>query len=66
MNRCDYCTQRYTWDCQEWRSREDVVCDGFVLDWDTIPEDVRRVVQRFLVGQPGFVPARFLSPEDRL
>lgn len=56
ISMCDICAQRFTWDCEDRRPREDVVCDGFALDWSAIPKDAQGLLQKILMGQFAAVP----------
>ena len=64
VSRCDLCTQRFTWDCEDWRPQDDIVCDSFTLDWSVIPEDVQRLLQKILMGQLAAVPIEQLVKKD--
>ena len=48
--RCEYCTKRNL--CDDWHSRvpQNVMCNKFKLDFDTLPEFTQKQIQKMFVG----------------
>lgn len=45
MERCDYCKNRFTWDCEDsWRP-SDVFCNNFVLDFSQLSQEEQEYFQ---------------------
>lgn len=51
MSRCDHCTQRFTWDCEDWRPADNVMCDNFELDWKTLSPKFKEIAQEVLIAR---------------
>lgn len=51
MGRCDYCTNRNNWECGDGynRIRNDYLCESFKLDFDSLPEKIKKSIQKRLV-----------------
>ena len=51
MSRCDYCENRFTWDCEDFRLSNDVICKDFELDFSTLSKKQKKAVQKILMHQ---------------
>ena len=49
MERCDYCEYRNSWDCEDGKVSNCVMCENFKLDFDTLSNAQKREVQRRLM-----------------
>lgn len=51
MGRCDHCTNRNNWECGDGynRIRNDYLCESFKLDFDSLPEKIKKSIQKSLV-----------------
>lgn len=52
MGRCDYCANRNNWECGDGynRIRNDYLCESFKLDFDSLPEKIKKSIQKSLVN----------------
>ena len=53
MNRCEHCEYRNSWDCGDGynRIRNDTMCERFKLDFDTLSNEVKKQIQKRLIGE---------------
>ena len=52
MTRCEHCEYRNGWECDDEynRIRNDTLCENFKLDFDTLPDGIKKQVQKRLLG----------------
>lgn len=52
MTRCEHCEYRNEWECDDEynRIRNDTLCKSFKLDFDTLPDEIKKQVQKRLLG----------------
>ena len=52
-DRCEHCEYRNGWECEDtWdRVPNDTLCNSFKLDFDTLPDGVKKQIQKRLIGQ---------------
>lgn len=55
MSRCDYCTQRFTWDCEDCRVSDNDSCDSFCLDWNTLSNDAKDRLQEWIMTYKNYL-----------
>lgn len=55
MIRCDYCEYKNSWDCEDWKVDNDVLCENFKLCFDSLNDRQKEKVQRILMkaGEQG-------------
>lgn len=53
MTRCDYCSCRNSWDCEDefYRVSPDAMCDNFKLDYDRLTTKQQETIQRILIAE---------------
>ena len=53
MERCDYCANRNSWDCEDgWnRTKNYDLCKYFELDWNTLKWKKQIVIQEMLMEE---------------
>lgn len=53
MSRCDYCDYRNSWDCGDGYGRvsNEYVCDNFKLDFNTLTDRQKQIVQEVLMRE---------------
>ena len=53
MDRCEHCEYRNGWECEDtWdRVPNYKLCNSFKLDFDTLSDDVKKQIQKRLIGQ---------------
>ena len=51
MSRCDYCSCRNGWECDDeyYRVSDRNFCDNFKLDFDTLSDEQKRIIQENLM-----------------
>ena len=51
MSRCDYCSCRNGWECDDeyYRVSDRNFCDNFKLDFDTLSNKQKRIIQENLM-----------------
>lgn len=51
MSRCDYCSCRNGWECDDeyYRVSDRNFCDNFKLDFDTLSDKQKRIIQENLM-----------------
>ncbi len=51
MNRCEYCELRNGWECGDgWnRVSNDTLCENFKLDFDSLTEKQKKVIQEIFI-----------------
>ena len=51
MSRCDYCSCRNGWECDDeyYRVSDRNFCDNFKLDFDTLSDKQKRIIQKNLM-----------------
>lgn len=49
--RCSHCEYRYSWDCEDWWKSDDYLCDRFKLDFDTLTDLQKELIQTQLMGE---------------
>lgn len=52
MTRCDYCEYRNSWDCEDDRKPDNILCDYFKLDFKTLSKKQRKALQMFILVNP--------------
>ena len=52
-DRCEYCEYRNGWECGDGfvRISNDTLCENFKLDFDTLPDGVKKQIQKRLIGK---------------
>ena len=48
--RCDYCEYRNSWDCEDYKVSDSIMCDNFKLNYDTLNEKEKREIQKRLMN----------------
>ena len=51
MSRCDYCEYLNSWDCEDYRVSNDVMCGDFKLDFDALSDKEKKRVQKYLMSK---------------
>ncbi len=53
MQRCDYCSYKNSWDCDDGYNRisNDVICENFKLDYDLLNNKQKKTIQRILMNE---------------
>lgn len=49
MARCDFCEYKNSWDCEDWKVDNDVMCENFKLCFDSLSDRQKEKVQRILM-----------------
>ena len=49
MNRCDHCEYRNSWDCEDYKTPDELLCDRFRLDYDTLTFKQKKTVQHYFM-----------------
>lgn len=49
--RCDHCEYRYSWDCEDYKLSDSVLCESFKLDFYSLSESQKREIQKRLMEQ---------------
>lgn len=47
--RCEHCTYRYTWDCEDCWISDNSMCENFKLDFDTLTNAQKKEIQKRLM-----------------
>lgn len=55
MSRCEHCQYRNSWECGDgWnRLSNNVVCNEFKLDYDTLTNKQKETIQKILMREDG-------------
>lgn len=48
-NRCDHCEYRNSWDCEDYKTPDEFLCDRFKLDYDTLTPKQKKTVQHYFM-----------------
>ena len=53
MSRCEHCSCRNSWDCEDgyYRVSDNNLCDNFKLDFDTLSRKQQRGIQKSLMSK---------------
>lgn len=49
--RCEYCTYRCSWDCEDYWISDSHMCKDFKLDFDALSESQKKAIQKQLMGE---------------
>ena len=56
--RCSHCKNRNTWDCEELYLPDNVYCDLFSLDYESLSGKQKKEIQKRLMGKSGKATVR--------
>lgn len=51
MSRCNHCSHRFSWDCEDWRPSNHVLCKDFELDFSTLDVKFRESIQKLFMDE---------------